>query len=133
MAGNELVDRHAKEAALEPQGLEKPDNQYIRLAAAAKRHIRREAKAEWEKPWITEKTSRPTKRLVELPTKKTLEFWSDLQKATALILMQLRTGRIGLAAYLHRINRRESARCSCSFTAYSRKPENTQREIFGFF
>jgi ribonuclease HI len=114
VAGNELVDRHAKEAALEPQGPEKPDNRYIRLAAAAKRRIRREAKAEWEKSWITEKTSRPTKRLVELPTKKTLEYWSDLRKATASILMQLRTGRIGLAAYLHRINRRESARCSCN-------------------
>ena len=54
-----------------------------------------------------------TKRLIELPTKKTLEYWSDLRKATASILMQLRTGSIGLAAYLHRINRRESARCSC--------------------
>lgn len=72
-----------------------------------------EAKAEWEKSWATERTSRPTKRLVELPTKKTLEYWSDLQKATASILMQLRTGRIGLAAYLHRINGRDSARCSC--------------------
>jgi hypothetical protein len=27
--------------------------------------------------------------------------------------MQLHTGRIGLTAYLHRINRREPARCSC--------------------
>lgn len=27
--------------------------------------------------------------------------------------MQLRTGRMGLNAYLHRINRRESARCGC--------------------
>lgn len=56
MAGNELVDRHAKEVALEPQGPEKPDNRYICLAAALNR-IRREAKAEWEKSWITEKTS----------------------------------------------------------------------------
>lgn len=29
------------------------------------------------------------------------------------ILIQLRTGKIGLGAYLHKINRRESARCSC--------------------
>jgi ribonuclease HI len=113
VAGNELVDQHAKEAALEPQGPQKPDNRYIRLAAAAKRRIRREAKAEWERSWVTEKTSRPTKRLIELPTKKTLEYWSDLRKATTSILMQLRTGRIGLGAYLRRINRRESARCSC--------------------
>ena len=27
--------------------------------------------------------------------------------------MQLRTGRIGLSAYLNRINRRESPRCDC--------------------
>lgn len=113
VASNELVDRHAKEAALEPQGPQKPDNRYVRLAAAAKRRIRREAKAEWEKSWVTEKTSRPTKRLIELPNKKTLEYWSDLRKATASILMQLRTRRIGLAAYLHRISRRESARCTC--------------------
>ncbi|KAJ5455489.1 uncharacterized protein N7458_003753 [Penicillium daleae] len=38
---------------------------------------------------------------------------SDLRKATASILMQLSTGRIGLSGYLNRINRRESARCNC--------------------
>ncbi|KAI1829205.1 hypothetical protein DTO027I6_9898 [Penicillium roqueforti] len=56
---------------------------------------------------------RPTKRLIEAPTKKTLEYWSGLRKATGSILMQLRTGRIGLGAYLNRINRRETARCGC--------------------
>ncbi|OKP14126.1 hypothetical protein PENSUB_181 [Penicillium subrubescens] len=113
VAGNEIVDRHAKEAALEPQGPQNPDNRYVRLAAAAKRRIRRKAKAEWATSWVAEKTGRPTKRLIELPTKKTLEYWSDLRKATASVLMQLRTGRIGLAAYLHRINPRDSTRCSC--------------------
>ena len=113
VVGNELVDRHAKEAAQEPEQPQNPNNRYIRLAAAAKRRIRREAKIEWERSWITEKTSRPTKRLIELPTKKTVEYWSGLRKATTSILIQLRTGRISLAAYLNRINRRESARCSC--------------------
>ncbi|KAJ5110838.1 zinc knuckle domain protein [Penicillium argentinense] len=114
VAGNERVDRHAKEAAQEPEGPQNPNNRYIRLAAAAKSRIRREAKIEWERSWSIERTGRPTKRLVERPTKKTLEYWSDLRKATASILMQLRTGRIGLAAYLTRINRRESARCGCN-------------------
>ena len=63
--------------------------------------------------WVKETTSRPTKRLIELPTKKTLEYWSGLRKATTSILMQLRAGRIGLGAYLSRINRRETARCCC--------------------
>jgi hypothetical protein len=113
VAGNELVDQHAKEAAQKPEEPQNPNNRYIRLAAAAKRRIRREAKIEWERSWIKEKTSRSTKRLVEIPGKKTLEYWTGLRKATASILMQLRTGRIGLAAYLNRINRRESARCGC--------------------
>ena len=111
--GNEIVDQHAKEAAQKPEGPQNPLNRYIRLAAAAKRQFRSEAKFEWETSWAKETTSRPTRRLIEAPTKKTLEYWSGLRKATASILMQLRTGRIGLSAYLHRINRRESARCGC--------------------
>lgn len=113
MTGNELVDRHAKEAAQESKGPQNPHNRNIRLAAAAKRRIRGEAKIEWEKLWTREKTSRPTKRLIKVPSQKTLVYWSGLRKATASILIQLRTGRIGLRAYLNRINRRDSARCDC--------------------
>ncbi|KAJ6094457.1 hypothetical protein N7467_001970, partial [Penicillium canescens] len=65
------------------------------------------------KTWAKETTSRPTKRLIEAPTKKTLEYWSGLRKATGSILMQLRTGRISLGTYLNRTNRRETARCGC--------------------
>ncbi|KUM56411.1 hypothetical protein ACN42_g10804 [Penicillium freii] len=68
---------------------------------------------EWDRTWAKETTSRPTRRLIEAPTKSTLEYWSGLRKATTSILMQLRTGRIGLGAYLNRINRRETARCGC--------------------
>ncbi|KAJ5215547.1 uncharacterized protein N7498_001954 [Penicillium cinerascens] len=69
----------------------------MRPAAATIRQIRNEAKIE---------------RLIEVPTKKTLEYWSGLRKATASILMQLRIERSGLNAYLC-INRQESARCDC--------------------
>jgi hypothetical protein len=74
MAGNELVDRRTKEAALEPQGLQNLKYRYIRLAAATKCHMRRDAKAEGETSWIAEKASSPTDRLGGLPTKKTLEY-----------------------------------------------------------
>ncbi|KAJ5111866.1 zinc knuckle domain protein [Penicillium alfredii] len=111
--GNEIVDQHAKEAAQAPDDPQNPLNRYIRLAAATKRRFRQEAKIEWERAWASEKTGRPTRRLIETPNKKTLEYWSGLRKTTASVLMQLRTGRIGLNAYLARINRRETARCDC--------------------
>ncbi|KAJ6168289.1 reverse transcriptase [Penicillium chrysogenum] len=111
--GNEIADQHAKEAAQELEGPQNPRNRYIRLAAAAKCRIRSEAKIEWERTWAKERTSRPTKSLIETPTKKALTYWSGLRKATSSILMQLRTGRIGLNAYLSRINRRDSSRCDC--------------------
>lgn len=113
--GNEIVDQHVKEAAQAPDDPQNPLNRYIRLAAATKRRFRQEAKIEWERAWASEKTGRPTRRLIEAPSKKTLEYWSGLRKATASVLMQLRTGRIGLNAYLARINRRETARCDCDF------------------
>jgi len=113
VVGNEIVDGYAKEAAQGPEEPRNSLNRYICLAAAAKRRLRREAKVEWERTWALEKTSRPTRRLIKVPTKKTLKYWFGLCKATTSILMQLRTGRIGLGAYLARINRRESARCDC--------------------
>lgn len=108
--GNEIVDQQAKEAAQEFNRLQNPNNRYLRLAAAAKRRFRSEAKIEWERAWAKENTSQPTRRLIEAPTKKTLEYWSGLRQATTSILMQLRTGRIGLGAYLDRIKRRDTAR-----------------------
>ena len=103
--GNEIAaDRQVKEAALDPQEQHTSNNWHFQFAAAAKRHNRREAKSEWEYSWAAEKTGQPTKRLVELTTKKTLKYWSDMRKATASNLTQLRIGRIGLAARLNRIS-----------------------------
>lgn len=70
--GNEIVDQHAEEAAREPDGLQNPHNRHIRLATAARRQIRNEAQIEWERMWAKERTSRPTRRLIEVPTKKML-------------------------------------------------------------
>lgn len=69
--------------------------------------------------WTKETTSRSTRRLIEAPTKTTLEYWSGLRKATASILIQLRTERIGLGAELSRIYRRKSARCDCDLSNHT--------------
>jgi hypothetical protein len=67
----------------------------------------------WEAAWASERVGAATRRLIEAPTKKVLEYWSGLRKATSSVMLQLRTGKISLASYLQKINRRESARCAC--------------------
>ncbi|KAJ5337518.1 hypothetical protein MYU51_020339 [Penicillium brevicompactum] len=47
--GNEIVDKHANEAAQEPDEIQNPHNLYIRLAATTKRRFRNEANIEWDK------------------------------------------------------------------------------------
>jgi hypothetical protein len=42
-----------------------------------------------------------------------VQAWKGLRKATSSVLIQLRTGRIGLNQYLTRINVRQDARSGC--------------------
>lgn len=123
--GNEEADRMAKIAAIrnpqDPGGYaytnddqryqQDNDNSPVWLMAVARRRIRRRAQETWERAWEKEGTGRPTKRLIQVPGKKVLRYWKGLRKATSSVLMQLRTGRIGLNQYLSRINIRENARC----------------------
>ncbi|KAJ6136655.1 hypothetical protein N7512_001815, partial [Penicillium capsulatum] len=85
------------------------------IDAAAKRQVRANSKAEWETTWRQTKTARRIKRIIEMPTKKVLDYWRGLRKATTSVMIQLRTGKIGLAGYLAKIKARESPRCVCGF------------------
>jgi hypothetical protein len=93
--GNEKADELAKTAAVrgpmpnEAEGM-------VRLGAAAKRAVRERLKKEWVQAWKKEKTSRLTKRLIQAPGPQVLRYWKGLRKATSSVLIQLRTGRIGL-------------------------------------
>jgi hypothetical protein len=49
----------------------------------------------------------------EAPSKSNLAYWKGLRKATLSVLIQLRTGIIGLAEYLAKIKRKDSLRCGC--------------------
>jgi ribonuclease HI len=114
--GNEAADRAAKRAALigaRRQIVPGDIKNWIMLGAAAKRRIRREAKNAWEKTWDKQKSGKPTKKLVPKPTKRTLQYWSYLRKATSSILIQIRTERVALGHYLWRINKRENPYCAC--------------------
>ncbi|KAJ5809039.1 uncharacterized protein N7503_001257 [Penicillium pulvis] len=72
--GNELVDKHAKQAAKAEADTPGPHDRHIKLAAAAKRGIRERAKITWEAAWEKEKSGKATKQLIPVPTKKVLDY-----------------------------------------------------------
>jgi ribonuclease HI len=121
VSGNEAADKAAKEAArnqgsdaaavAEALGIPLPG--MTRLAAAAKTVIRREAQIQWERQWEAERTSAPTKRLIAAPSKRSLKVYKGLRKGHSSVLLQLRTGRIGLNHFLYKIGIKESDRCGC--------------------
>jgi ribonuclease HI len=85
-----------------------------RLAAAMKATIRRGAKIAWERAWASNSiTAGPTRRLVRAPSKGPLRVYRGLRKALSSVMVQMRTGRIGLSGFLAKIGIHESARCGC--------------------
>lgn len=127
--GNEWVDIEAKSAALIGAGADptatatKPT---IRLAAAAKRAVRQRIGAKWTQQWDRERTSTPTKRLVQAPSRKILRLYDGLSKPQCAILIQMRTMRIGLKHFLYKIKATDSDRCGCD--AGSQTPKHVLLE-----
>jgi hypothetical protein len=116
--GNEFADEEAKGAALLGAGMgvatgSGTGEPITRLAAAAKRAVRQRIRERWEKQWERERTSAPTKRLVQAPNKKTLRLYEGLSKPQCAILIQMRTMRIGLRHFLFKIKAVETDRCNC--------------------
>lgn len=96
--GNGAIDQLAKDAATATQrgSPEEHDTRHDRstwLAAAAKLRIRAEARKEWELAWTRTPFARRTKKIHENPTKQVLEYRYSQRKATASIMMQLRTAK----------------------------------------
>jgi ribonuclease HI len=109
--GNEAADLAAKQATLEREPA--AEERTVKLASAAKTTFRKQTFEAWSKMWSTARTGGPTRRLIPTPTKKSLRLYRGLTKAHSSALIQLRTGRIGLNHFLHKIGVRESDRCGC--------------------
>jgi hypothetical protein len=129
--GNEAADLAAKQAAEEgrvPQESyqvqsqsrsrnQGQDNRRARgirtLLTTAKRVINEALQDDWETIWEQGKHGRFLYSLDARPDKKALKMHQNLPRAISSIITQMRTGKIGLRAYLHSINKTDSSECTC--------------------
>jgi ribonuclease HI len=83
------------------------------LLTTAKRVINEAVQDDWDTIWKQGKHGRIFHPLDIGPDKKTLKMHEDLPRAISSIITQMRTGKIGLRAYLHSINRTDTIQCIC--------------------
>ena len=117
-APNEKVDELAKQAAQGESSQTKELPAFLRKPLPASLSaIRQESKAKIQRLWARRwKHSPRSRRLAKIdnsiPSKKWMDLVKPLTKKQAAILIQLRTGHIGLNGHLHRIGKINSPLCT---------------------
>jgi ribonuclease HI len=111
--GNEAADKAVKKAAVPPA--EGPDLNGVRTLVATKSVIRKMMKKEWITAWATAKHGRELFKLGVMPNKTVLSIHDGLHRALSSVITQMRTGKIGLRAYLHGIDKADTDRCDCEY------------------
>ena len=109
--GNEEADRAAKTAA---QGLRTYSRRVFYMLATCKQTLRKRAFSQWVQEWENGTTGRTTFNLEKEPNPGVLTKHTGVRRPLSSLITQLRTGKIALAHYLHKIQRQDSPRCPCS-------------------
>lgn len=109
--GNEEADKAAKAAA---KGSKVYTRKVYHLLATCKQSLRRRVARQWAGEWENGTSGRATFLLEKEPNPKVLAKHNGIRRPLSSLITQLRTGKIGLAHYLHKIQRRDSPRCPCS-------------------
>ena len=119
VAGNEKADELAKAAAGKaPDGKidvpkAEPMSPLHTLTSASKRWFRYVSEQRWWKEWMEGKTGRVLQKLLEFPERSWTKDLLEHQKAIASVVVQMRTGKIGLKSYLKKINAAPDDTCAC--------------------
>ena len=109
--GNEEADRAAKEAA---RGLRVYSRRIFYMLTTCRQSLRKRVTRKWAEEWENGNTGRTVFHLEREPNPGVLAKHTGVRRPLSSIITQLRTGKIALAHYLHKIQRKDSPRCPCS-------------------
>ncbi|CDO68734.1 hypothetical protein BN946_scf184652.g61 [Trametes cinnabarina] len=118
VAGNERADMEAKDASMNDETDLPPALQCLRhlpkSQSALKAAYKKKLSRDWTDRWKASKQGTRLARNVDPspPGKQVLKLFKDLPRRQASILTQLRSGHVGLNAFLHRIKAVSSPLCS---------------------
>jgi ribonuclease HI len=119
--GNEKADIIAKQAtgwrAKGRTGQRAPQSKWVKqLLSSCKRTVKRTVLRMWKDTWSTQATGRQYRSHFgsEITSqKKGAQLYQGLTKPEAAILIQMRSGKIGLGGYLKKIKVVDTAVCKC--------------------
>ncbi len=85
------------------------------------------ANEQWTENWKTKKHEKTTFKLIDEPSASVLHKFNAMSQAESSVILQARTGKIGLRSYLHSIGVEDSRNCP-----YGEEAQSVQQTLFCF-